>query len=75
MSKWLAGVAVAMFCLTTAPSVFAQNAQITGTVKDSSGGIIPGATITARNVETGLARVGVTDGAGEFRLPSLPPGR
>ena len=63
------------FCLAAAPSAYAQNAQITGTVKDSSGGIIPGATITARNVETGLARVGVTDAAGEFRLPSLPPGR
>jgi hypothetical protein len=75
MSKWLAGMAVALFFLAAAPSVFAQNAQITGTVKDSSGGIIPGATITARNIETGLARVGVTDGAGEFRLPSLPPGR
>jgi hypothetical protein len=44
-------------------------------VKDSSGAIIPGATVTARNVDTGLTRVAVTDGAGEYRLPSLPPGR
>ena len=75
MRKWLAGVAVFVFSLALAPVAFAQNAQITGTVKDSSGGIIPGATITARNVDTGLTRVSVTDGAGEFRLPSLPPGR
>src|SRR6185295_4168112 len=75
MGKWLAGVAALVCCLATATSVFAQNAQINGTVKDSSGGIIPGATVTARNLETGLSRVGVTDGAGEFRLPSLPPGR
>ena len=75
MGQWVLRVAVFIFCLATAASAFAQNAQITGTVKDSSGAIIPGATVTARNVETGLSRVGVTDGAGEFRLPSLPPGR
>ena len=75
MRKWLVGFAAFVFWLALAPAAFAQNAQITGTVKDSSGGIIPGATITARNTDTGLTRVGVTDGTGEFRLPSLPPGR
>src|SRR5258708_4990378 len=58
-----------------AASAHAQNAQITGAVKDQSGAVIPGATITARNVDTGLTRVAVTDGVGEYRLPSLPPGR
>ena len=53
----------------------AQNAQITGSVKDSSGAIIPGATVTARNADTGLTRAAVTDDSGDFRLPSLPPGR
>ncbi len=74
MRNGLAGMAF-VFWLALAPSAFAQNAQITGIVKDSSGGIIPGATVTARNVENGLTRVGVTDSAGEYRLPSLPPGR
>jgi hypothetical protein len=31
--------------------------------------------VTARNVETGFSRNAVTDSGGEFRLPSLPPGR
>jgi len=75
MGKWLVGISLFVFFLVLAPSAFAQNAQITGTVKDSSGGMIPGATITARNVDTGLARVAVTDPNGDFRLPSLPPGR
>src|SRR3954470_17949311 len=75
MGKWPVRFAVLFCSLLWAGSAFAQNAQITGTVKDSSGAIIPGATITARNNETGLTRVGVTDGSGEFRLPSLPPGR
>ena len=54
---------------------FAQNAQITGTLKDQSGGVLPGATVTARNEETGLTRTAVTEAAGEYRLPALPPGR
>src|SRR5881628_2006027 len=75
MGNGSAGWAAFVFWLALAPSAFAQNAQITGIVKDSSGGIIPGATVTARNVENGFTRVGVTDSAGEYRLPSLPPGR
>src|SRR3954454_20235948 len=75
MRKRLFRCAVFVCCLAWSMVASAQNAQITGTVKDSSGGIIPGATVTARNIENGLARVGVTDAAGESRLPSLPPGR
>src|SRR4051812_5580795 len=75
MRKWLVRLAVMICCVGWGSTAFAQKAQITGTVKDSSGGVIPGATVTARNAENGLTRVGVTDGAGEFRLPSLPPGR
>src|SRR5262249_46539388 len=73
--KWVArSVTMAVF-LACATSAVAQNAQVTGGVKDSSGAVIPGVTVTARNVDTGFARVGVTDGQGEYRLPSLPPGR
>src|SRR3954471_16374717 len=75
MGKWPVRFAVLFCSLLWAGSAFAQNAQIAGAVKDSSGGVIPGATVTARNAENGLTRVGVTDGSGEFRLPSLPPGR
>src|SRR5262252_6135121 len=75
MRKRLVGFAALVCCLAWSTAASAQNAQITGTVKDSSGGIIPGATITARNGETGLTRVAVTDNNGDFRLPSLTPGR
>jgi outer membrane receptor protein involved in Fe transport len=75
MRHWQRGLTALVFLLALAPSALAQNAQITGLVKDASGAIIPGATVTARNVETGLSRVAVTDGTGEFRLPSLPPGK
>src|SRR5260370_23406420 len=75
MRKWQLGLIALVILIAGAPTAHAQNAQVTGSVKDGSGAIIPGATITARNVETGLTRVAVTDGSGEYRLPSLPPGR
>jgi hypothetical protein len=75
MRTWFVGLLAFVIWILLAPSALAQNAQITGSVKDSSGAIIPGATVTARNVDTGLTRVAVTDGSGEYRLPSLPPGR
>src|SRR5262245_54636199 len=59
----------------TSDAAFAQNAQVTGTLRDASGGVLPGATVTARNEETGLTRTTVSESAGEYRLPALPPGR
>ena len=53
---------------------FAQNAQIIGTLKDQSGGVLPGVTVTATNQETGLTRTAVTEANGDYRLPALPPG-
>lgn len=54
--------------------VFAQNAQISGTLKDQSGGVLPGVTVTAKNPATGLARAAVSEATGEYRVPALPPG-
>ena len=73
MRKWLIGVA-AMAILSMAQGAFAQNAQITGTVKDQTGGVLPGVTITVKNVETGLVRTATSDGTGNYRVPALPPG-
>jgi len=61
--------------LALAAPAYAQNAQIVGTVKDATGGVVPGATVTAKNGDTGFARSAVTEANGEYRLPSLPPGR
>jgi len=55
-------------------SAYAQNAQIIGNIKDQSGGILPGVTVTARNAERGFVRTAVTDATGDYRLPALPPG-
>ncbi len=64
------------FLLTMAATAAAQatSATIFGTVKDASGGIIPGASVVIRNVETNLVRTGVTDAEGKYRFPNLPVG-
>jgi hypothetical protein len=55
---------------------FAQltRSTISGTVKDTSGAVVPGATITVTNAETNAARETVTDGEGFYRVGALEPG-
>src|SRR6266850_656192 len=52
-----------------AASAFGQQATITGTVTDSSGGVLPGVTITVVHEETGNTFEAVTDAQGQFRVP------
>src|SRR5258708_1941267 len=54
---------------------YAQNAQISGSLKDQTGAVLPGVTVTAKNTDTGLARAGISQGNGDYRIPALPPGR
>src|SRR5262249_16991239 len=42
---------------------------------DQTGAVLPGATVTATNLETGGQIVGVSDARGEYRLASVPPGK
>jgi len=57
------------------PTVRAQSeASVSGTVSDSSGGAIAGATVTIRNTETGSERSVSTDEAGRYNAASLPVG-
>jgi len=60
--------------LAASTGAYAQNAQIVGSIKDQSGGVLPGVTVTARNAERGLVRSDVTNENGDFRLQALPPG-
>src|SRR5207247_8005221 len=46
-----------------------------GTVTDRSGAMLPGVTITMRNVETGLERIVTTDKTGAYNAPFLQLGR
>ena len=47
---------------------------IVGTITDSSGAALPGATVTARNVDTGFTRTVPANESGAYRLEFLPIG-
>jgi outer membrane receptor protein involved in Fe transport len=66
-----------MVCsLLLAPAYAAaqSEATLTGTVKDTSGAVIPGATITARHVATNVVRTTTSGPEGLYRLTNLPRG-
>src|SRR5467141_145908 len=56
-------------------SVWAQaTAQVSGTVRDQSGAVLPGVEVTATQIETGVIRTAVTNETGSYVLPNLPVG-
>ena len=57
------------------PPLFAQNtASIAGTVRDSSGSVLPGVTVTATQTATSLERATVSDAEGRYTIANLPVG-
>ena len=47
---------------------------VLGTVRDETGAMVPGVTVTLKNVETGISRTVLTDEGGRYRASSLPLG-
>ena len=72
---WMTATACAGW-LVLAASLHAQVATgtILGNVKDNSGAPVPGALVTATNVDTQSSRTTTTDGDGQYALPLLPVG-
>ncbi len=75
MTKATNLLVVGIMLIACAP-LFAQQitGSIRGTVADSSGALVAGATVTARQVETGLGRTATTDRSGNYLLLELPVG-
>ncbi len=72
-----AGLLGAVFALLgMAATLGAQTAtgQITGTVKDSTGAVVPGVAITVHSDLTGLTRTATTNPSGDYSFPLLPVG-
>jgi carboxypeptidase family protein len=63
-----------VLALCAAPGFAQVTAAISGTVEDQAGGLVSGAVVTVKSLETGLSRVTETDESGAFRIPSLPLG-
>src|SRR5438105_11799881 len=63
-------VSVSSCCLMWAQAT----AQITGTVRDQAGKVLPGAAITVMQIDTGITQSAITDKDGVFVLPNLAIG-
>jgi outer membrane receptor protein involved in Fe transport len=74
MAKY--ALVISLSLLLVPASSFAQSASATlsGTIKDSSGGVLPGVSVEARNVATNDTRTAVTESTGIYRLTNLPRG-
>jgi Carboxypeptidase regulatory-like domain/TonB dependent receptor len=73
----ITGFFLALLFLWTAPVLKAQTSgtgSIEGTVTDSTGAVLPGATITATNSDTGVKTTAVSTGAGRYVISLLLPG-
>lgn len=70
MRLWI----VAGFMLMTATSVLAQaTSTFNGRVLDQGDAVLPGVTVTATNVATGVARATVTNAEGVYSMPGSNP--
>ena len=79
LSAFRSGIPVAAGCMILAAALQPMGAQIaaatlTGTVSDSSGAAIPGASVTATNTGIGQATKVVSTADGTYTLAALQPG-
>ncbi len=67
---------IAVIWLVAPATVFGQpaSANLSGTIKDSSGGVLPGVTVTAKNTATNETRTAVTESDGLYRFSNLVRG-
>jgi hypothetical protein len=70
-------VSVALLALVASGTAHAQavaGSQLSGVVRDSSGGSIPGAEVTVTKTDTGMTRTVFSGADGAYTLPNLPIG-
>jgi Carboxypeptidase regulatory-like domain/TonB dependent receptor/TonB-dependent Receptor Plug Domain len=68
----------ALLCVLLLPSLAVaqyDNGTIIGTVHDSSGAVIPGATVTVTNIATGIVQARTTNDNGDYEVPELRVGQ
>ncbi len=61
--------------LSFSPSLFGQNAELDGAVKDRSGAVVPGVEVTLINNATNLSLSVVSSDTGRYLFVNVPPGR
>jgi hypothetical protein len=73
--KTVSAVLLALACVVLLPAVARAQSAITGTVKDTSGAVLPGVTVeVASDVLIEKTRAVTADGEGQYRIVDLRPG-
>jgi Carboxypeptidase regulatory-like domain len=69
---------IVMLAILSLASTFAlgqaEAGSIAGTVRDSSGAVVAGATVSAKNLATSAIRTAQTGNLGQYTIPGLTPG-
>ncbi|OFW29760.1 MAG: hypothetical protein A3J28_18185 [Acidobacteria bacterium RIFCSPLOWO2_12_FULL_60_22] len=69
-------LAVVFLFANLASLTFGQgSAGLSGIIRDQSGGVVPGVTVTAVQTETGVTRTTVSNNTGLYSIPNLRPGQ
>ena len=78
--RWVLAISLVLLVSALAASApaYAQggsSAVVTGIITDAQAGVLPGVTVTLRNIETGTVRSTVSEADGRYRFAGLLPGR
>jgi hypothetical protein len=63
-----------LFCVVLPAQVHAQSTAISGTITDSSGAVVEGAGVTARNLATNVSRAATSSATGAYSITNLEVG-
>ena len=77
MRTWRTLLSIGLVWLIAAGTSWAQavaGSQVSGVVKDSSGGVLPGVEVTITKTDTGTVRTVFTGADGAYVIPNLPVG-
>src|SRR5439155_15328905 len=71
---FLVAVLTAVICFFNPPRSVAQTVtgRIVGTIHDAQGAVVPGVSVSAKNLETGAERTTLSDESGGFIIANIP---
>ncbi|MBI1745098.1 MAG: TonB-dependent receptor [Acidobacteria bacterium] len=72
--KWAFGLVLAFWSFSVLSFAQSTTGTVSGTVMDEQKGVIPGASVTVKSLDTNVARTALSDQGGRFRFPGLPVG-
>lgn len=77
LKRLVTGMLALLVIVLLAPSLIAQSlvsGDLTGTVTDPSGAVVPKAAVTLKNIGTGQTLTTTTNNSGAYRFSLLQPG-